>query len=52
MLWLPFDEIGSVTPLPDGNQFVCTVYSSKSDVWLVENFDLARRPETLTRRSH
>jgi Tol biopolymer transport system component/DNA-binding winged helix-turn-helix (wHTH) protein len=36
---LPFDEIGSVSVTPDGRRFVCTVYSSRSDVWVVDDFD-------------
>jgi WD40 repeat protein len=36
---LPFDEIGGVAITPDGRWIVCTVYTSTSDVWLVENFD-------------
>lgn len=36
---LPFDEIGSVDMTPDGRRFVCAVYSSRSDVWVVDNFD-------------
>ena len=36
---LPFEEVGSVAALPDGRRFVCTVYSSRSDVWIVEHFD-------------
>ncbi len=32
----PFEEIGGVSVTPDGRRFVCAVYSSRSDVWLVE----------------
>ncbi|MEP6602182.1 MAG: winged helix-turn-helix domain-containing protein, partial [Nitrospirota bacterium] len=32
---LPFEEIGSVSMTPDGRRFVYTVYSSRSDVWVV-----------------
>jgi Tol biopolymer transport system component/DNA-binding winged helix-turn-helix (wHTH) protein len=39
VLSLPFDEIGSVAMFPDGKRFLCTVYSSRSDIWIVENFD-------------
>jgi hypothetical protein len=39
ILKLPFEEIGGVAMFPDGRRFVCTVYSSRSDVWVVENFD-------------
>jgi len=51
VLSLPFDEIGSVTMFPDERRFLCTVYTASSDVWVVENFDvaaeerMARRPE-------
>ena len=37
---LPFKEIGSVSMTPDGRRFVFTVYSSRSDVWVVDNFDV------------
>jgi hypothetical protein len=40
ILSLPFEEIGSVAMFPDGRRFVASVYSSRSDVWLVENFDV------------
>ncbi len=36
---LPFEEIGGVAAAPDGRMFVVTVYSSRSDVWMVDNFD-------------
>jgi Tol biopolymer transport system component/DNA-binding winged helix-turn-helix (wHTH) protein len=36
---LPFEEIGGVSMTPDGRRFVCAVYSSRSDVWVVDNFD-------------
>ena len=38
---LPFDEVGGLTMTRDGRRFVCAVYSSRSDVWLVENPDRA-----------
>jgi DNA-binding winged helix-turn-helix (wHTH) protein/Tol biopolymer transport system component len=41
---LPFEEIGSVAMTPDGRRFVCTVYSSRSEVWLVEDLDRAPGP--------
>ena len=41
---LPFEEIGSVTMTPDGRRFVFPVYSSRSDVWVVDNFDVAPEP--------
>jgi Tol biopolymer transport system component/DNA-binding winged helix-turn-helix (wHTH) protein len=36
---LPFEEIGGVAMFPDGRRFVASVYSSRSDVWVVEHFD-------------
>jgi Tol biopolymer transport system component len=33
---LPFEEIGSVSMSGDGRRFVCTVYASESDVWIVD----------------
>ncbi len=36
---LPFEEIGGVSTARDGRHFVCAVYSSRSDVWIVDNFD-------------
>jgi hypothetical protein len=36
---LPFEEIGGVAMSPGGRRFVVTVYSSRSDVWVVDNFD-------------
>ena len=36
---LPFGEIGGVSMAPDGRSFVCAVYTSGTDVWVVENFD-------------
>jgi Tol biopolymer transport system component/DNA-binding winged helix-turn-helix (wHTH) protein len=36
---LPFEEVGGVSMTPDGRTFVCTVYSSRSDVWVVSDFD-------------
>jgi Tol biopolymer transport system component len=44
VLPLPFEEIGSVAMFPDGRRFVCAVYSSRSDVWVVENFDGSAAP--------
>jgi Tol biopolymer transport system component len=40
LLRLPFDEVGSITMFPDGRRFVVSVYSSRSDVWVVDNFDV------------
>jgi Tol biopolymer transport system component len=39
LLSLPFDEVGSVAMFPDAQRFVCAVYSSRSDVWVVDDFD-------------
>jgi Tol biopolymer transport system component/DNA-binding winged helix-turn-helix (wHTH) protein len=36
---LPFEEIGGVSMTPDGRRFVVAVYTSRSDVWVVDNFD-------------
>jgi hypothetical protein len=41
---LPFGEIGSVAMTPDGRRFVFTVYSSRSDVWVADNFDISPEP--------
>jgi len=41
---LPFEEIGSVAMTPDGRRFVVTVYSSRSDVWVADNFDVSPEP--------
>jgi Tol biopolymer transport system component/DNA-binding winged helix-turn-helix (wHTH) protein len=37
---LPGDEIGSVTMTPDGRRFIYPVFSSHSDVWVVDDFDV------------
>jgi hypothetical protein len=39
---LPGDEIGSVTMTPDGRRFIYPVFSSRSDVWIVDDFDVQR----------
>jgi Tol biopolymer transport system component len=36
---LPFGEVGGVALSPDARRLVCVVYSTGSDVWLVEPFD-------------
>ena len=41
---LPFGEIGGVSITPDGRALICAVYSSRSDVWVVENFDRDTEP--------
>jgi Tol biopolymer transport system component len=46
---LPFEEIGSVSMTPNGRKFVFPVYSSRSDVWVVDNFDASPEPR-LTRK--
>jgi Tol biopolymer transport system component len=38
---LPFDEVGGIAISPDGRWLVCSVYTSRSDVWMVEGFDRA-----------
>jgi Tol biopolymer transport system component/DNA-binding winged helix-turn-helix (wHTH) protein len=49
LLPLPFDEVGSIAMFPDGRRFVASVYSSRSDVWVVDNFDVAS-PSATARR--
>lgn len=39
LVTLPFDEVGGIAMFPDGRRFVASVYSSRSDVWAVDNFD-------------
>jgi Tol biopolymer transport system component/DNA-binding winged helix-turn-helix (wHTH) protein len=34
------DEIGSVTMTPDGRRAIYPVFSSRSDVWIVDDFDV------------
>ncbi len=46
---LPFEEVGGVAMFPDRRRFVASVYSSRSDVWIVENFDGALRSTTAGR---
>jgi Tol biopolymer transport system component/DNA-binding winged helix-turn-helix (wHTH) protein len=36
---LPFAEVGGLTITPDGKHIVCAVYTSRSDVWIVDQFD-------------
>jgi Tol biopolymer transport system component/DNA-binding winged helix-turn-helix (wHTH) protein len=36
---LPGAEIGGVAMAPDARRFVYTIYSSRSDVWVADNFD-------------
>jgi len=44
LVTLPFDEVGSIAMFPDGRRFVASVYSSRSDVWAVDNFDVVPLP--------
>jgi hypothetical protein len=37
---LPSAEIGGVTMTRDARRFVYTVYTSESDVWIVDDFDV------------
>lgn len=46
----PFDEIGGVSLTPDGRKCVFTVYSSRSDVWVVDNFDVSPEPRMARRQ--
>jgi Tol biopolymer transport system component/DNA-binding winged helix-turn-helix (wHTH) protein len=46
---LPFEEVGGVAMFPDGRRFVASVYSSRSDVWIVENFDSTLKSTTAGR---
>jgi Tol biopolymer transport system component/DNA-binding winged helix-turn-helix (wHTH) protein len=39
VLLLPFEEVGGVSISADGRTIVCAVYSSRSDIWVVEDFD-------------
>ena len=36
---LPFAEVGGVAIAQDGKLIVCAVYTSRSDVWIVDDFD-------------
>ena len=38
---VPFEEIGGVAITPDGRKFVCGVYYSRSDIWVVDDVDLS-----------
>ena len=38
---LPFAEVGTVAMFPDARRFVVSVYTSRSDVWIVDNFDVS-----------
>jgi Tol biopolymer transport system component/DNA-binding winged helix-turn-helix (wHTH) protein len=39
VLALPFEEIGGISMTPDRRSFVCAVYTSRSDIWVVDDFD-------------
>jgi hypothetical protein len=41
---LPFAEVGGVAMFPDARRFVASVYTSRSDVWIVDNFDASPSP--------
>jgi Tol biopolymer transport system component len=45
LLPLPFAEVGSIAMFPDGRRFVASVYSSRSDVWVVDDFDVTMPSE-------
>ena len=47
VLRLPFEEVGGVSISADGRTIVCAVYSSRSDVWIVEHFDGSTAPVKL-----
>ncbi len=47
---IPFEEIGGVSMTPDGRTFVFPVYSSRSDVWVVDDFDVSLTPKLARRQ--
>ena len=47
---IPFEEIGGVSMTPDARTFVFPVYSSRSDVWVVDNFDVRSTPKLARRQ--
>lgn len=47
---LPFEEVGGVAMFPDARRFLVSVYSSRSDVWVVDNFD-ATPPSAIAGRA-
>ena len=49
IITLPSAEIGGVTMTRDARRFVYTVYTSESDVWIVDDFDVAS-PVTANQR--
>ena len=40
---VPFEEIGTVAMTRDAARFIVSVYSSRSDVWVVDDFDSTLR---------
>ena len=46
---VPSPEIGSVSMSADARRFVYSAYTSRSDVWVVDNFD-APAPQRVTRK--
>ena len=48
---LPFAEVGAVAMFPDARRFVASVYTSRSDVWVVDNFDISASQAALAPRS-
>lgn len=49
LLPLPFGEVGGIAMFPDGRRFVVSVYTSRSDVWVVDDFDVTRSSTTAAR---
>jgi hypothetical protein len=49
VLALPAAEVGGIAMTPDARKFVYSVYSSRSDVWIVEDFDPAAPTRTAAR---
>jgi Tol biopolymer transport system component/DNA-binding winged helix-turn-helix (wHTH) protein len=47
---LPFSEIGGVAMFPDARRFVVSVYTSRSDVWVVDDFDAMSTRTAVARR--
>jgi Tol biopolymer transport system component/DNA-binding winged helix-turn-helix (wHTH) protein len=45
LLQLPFEEVGGIAMFPDARRFVASVYSSRSDVWVVDDFDTTSRDQ-------
>jgi Tol biopolymer transport system component/DNA-binding winged helix-turn-helix (wHTH) protein len=47
---VPFEEIGTIAMTPDARTFLVSVYSSRSDVWIVDEFDAAAQQASRSRR--